>query len=57
MTQKRMSYDMHGNQLRYLTREEQNKRNSDVYVKAVTCFVIDKTTGDMLMEKRIGKGL
>lgn len=53
----RKGYSESGKGLGFLEPRNQKKRRDNVYMKAVTCFVIDKTTGEVLIEKRTGNGL
>lgn len=53
----RIGYNRNGKKLGTLLPENEKKRRNDVYMKVVTCFVVDKTTGDILLEKRTGNGL
>ncbi len=53
----RIGYNRDGRKLGTILPENEKKRRKDVYIKVVTCFVVDKTTGDVLLEKRTGKGL
>lgn len=53
----RKGYSESGKKLGFLEPRNQKKRKDNVYMKAVTCFVIDKSTGEVLIEKRTRKGL
>lgn len=53
----RIGYNKDGKKLGTLLPKNELKRRKDVYIKVVTCFVVDKTTGDILLEKRTGNGL
>lgn len=53
----RIGYNRNEKKLGTLLPENEKKRRNDVYMKVVTCFVVDKTTGDVLLEKRTGNGL
>lgn len=53
----RKGYSESGKGLGFLETRNQKKRSDNVYMKAVTCFVIDKATGDVLVEKRTRTGI
>lgn len=48
----RIGYNQAEKKLGFLLPENQMKRREEVYLKSVTCFIVDKTTGDVLLEKR-----
>ena len=51
------AYKANGSSLGFLEPRNEEKLNSNVYLKAVTCFVIDKNTNKILLEKRTSKGM